>query len=144
MAKKAAVKKKKAAPAKAAGKAKPDLGKIFKQLKTVLSTAVPPLTVTADQPGKYELTSMKEVTFMGRYFPQMYFGAAVIQGSFVGLYLMHVYAQPAEVAKLSPALQKCLKGKSCFHIKTDDPALMKDIGKAIQLGLACYKKIKFI
>lgn len=153
MAKKAAVKKKaapekvntkKAIPKKAAAKPVADLKKIFAQLKAALSVASPPLSVTVDKPGTYELTSLKPVTFRGRSYPKMYFGSTAIKKNYVVLYLLYVYAQPAEVAKLSPALQKCMKGLSCFHIKKDDPALTKDVTKAVKNGLACFKKLKLI
>ena len=144
MVKKAAVKKKKAAPKKAVGKPKPDLKKIFAQLKAALSVACPPLTVTVDKPGTYEVTSLQPVTFRGRKYPKMYFGSTAIKKDYVVLYLLYVYAQPDQVAKLSPALQKCMKGLSCFHIKKEDPALTKDATKAVKLGLACYKKLKLI
>lgn len=142
--KKAAPAKKAAAPAKKVKAAKPDLKTVFAALKKQLAVTVPPLTVTKDLPGNFEVTSLKPSTFMGRSYPHMYFGAAVIKSDYVGLYMMYLYADKGQVSKLSPALRKCLKGMSCLHIKTDDPALMKDVSAAIKLGIACYKKLGFI
>jgi len=117
---------------------------IFKQLKQILSKYSPPLTAVSDFEGRYELVSKKPTEFMGRKRPEMYFGAAIIQSNYVGLYLMHVYMSADYLKKISPDLMKTLKGKSCFHIKTLDDNLIKQIKTAVKDGMECYRKLNFI
>ena len=126
-------------------KEKPDARmEIFQKLRKILSKYSPPLVVISDFDSRYELVSKKEVEFNGRKYDQMYFGATIIQSNYVGLYLMHVYAQPGNVDKISPELRKCLKGKSCFHIQSADDKLMKQVETTVRDGIECYKKLKFM
>jgi len=118
--------------------------KIFKILPQILSEYSPPLAAVSDFEGRYELVSKKPNEFMGRKRPEMYFGAAIIQSNYVGLYLMHVYMQPKVLEKLGTELRKTLKGKSCFHIKTLDNNLIKQIEIAVKDGIDCYRKLGFI
>ena len=117
---------------------------IFNKLKSILSKYSPPLTATSNFEGRYELVSKKSVEFMGRKKPEMYFGAAIIQGNYVGLYLMHVYLSAEYLKRIAPELGKTLKGKSCFHIKKLDENLIKQIETAVKDGIECYKKLNFI
>src|SRR4051812_28371995 len=98
---------------------------IFMILKAMLARYVPPLTPIYDKPDRYELVSKKPIEFMGVKKEAVCFASTRIQGSFVGLYLMHVYMQPKNLEKLGPRLRKALKGKTCFHIKEIDQELTK-------------------
>ena len=40
--------------------------------------------------------------------------------------------------KLKPELLKTLKGKTCFHIKKEDPVLLQQIKEALQIGYEYY------
>ena len=117
---------------------------IFRQLREVMLTCVPPLTVITDKEKVFEIVSNKSMVFMGKKRDNMYFGAVRIQGGFVGFYLMHIYAQPGLVDKLGPDLKKALKGKSCFHIKKIDQNLIEQIKEALKQGIECYRKMNFI
>jgi hypothetical protein len=39
-----------------------------------------------------------------------------------------------------PELLKCLKGKSCFHIKKNDPVIMEQIKESLKIGYEMYKE----
>jgi hypothetical protein len=117
---------------------------IFEKLKEILAKHVPPLTAVESSQRGYELVSKKPVEFLGKKRPEMYFGAVMIQSSYVGLYLMHVYVKPERLNGLAPDLKKLLKGKSCFHIKTLDNSLIKQIEAAVKDGVDCYRKLGFI
>lgn len=117
---------------------------IFNKLKSILSKYSPPLTATSNFEGRYELVSKKPIEFMGRKKTEIYFGAAIIQANYVGLYLMHVYVSAEYLKKIAPELGKTLKGKSCFHIKKLDENLIKQIETAVKDGIECYKKLNFI
>ena len=118
--------------------------RIFQLLRNILAAQVPPLTVTAETADRYELSTGKPMEFMGKKRPNIYFGAVMVKGSFVGLYLMHVYIDPGRLDGIAPGLRRLLKGKSCFHIKKLDEILVQEIGHAVEDGIACYRKMGFI
>ncbi|MBI5267056.1 MAG: DUF1801 domain-containing protein [candidate division Zixibacteria bacterium] len=113
---------------------------IFDDLKKLLKKYAPPMTAVSDFGGRYELVSKKAVVIAGRQRPEVYFAAAIIQGAYVGFYLMSIYADPALTKKMPADLMKTLKGKSCFHIKTLDAPLRKQIAEALKLSFEYYKK----
>jgi len=69
----------------------------------------------------------------------LWLAGALIQKGYVGFYYMPVYMSDAVRRKLDAELLGCLKGKSCFHIKKDDPTLYDQIEKALRLGVEVYK-----
>lgn len=69
----------------------------------------------------------------------MSFVTAIVQGNYVGFYYMPIYCNPALAGSLSPALMKLLKGKACFHVKSLDKDLEKDIKEALDKGFKDYK-----
>jgi hypothetical protein len=74
----------------------------------------------------------------------MYFASAAIQGSFAGFYFFPIYTHPKEFADMPENLRKCLKGKSCFHIKKLDNDLSKSIRSALKKGFVIYKKAGWV
>jgi hypothetical protein len=53
---------------------------------------------------------------------------------------MPAYGEDKLTDMFQPELLKCLKGKSCFHIKKDDPVLFKQMKESLKKGLEAYKK----
>ena len=113
---------------------------MFKEIKKMLSKYKPPLVANSDFESRYELVSKKEVVIAGRKRSEVYFGAAIIQSNYVGFYLMSVYCEPSLYKKIAPELMKTLKGKTCFHIKTLDASMKKQIADAIKMSFDFYKK----
>jgi hypothetical protein len=113
---------------------------IFGEIKKLLKKYEPPFTAVSDFESRYELVSKKAVVIDGRKKPEIYFGAVVIQGAYVGFYLMSVYCNPALTKKIPAELKKLLKGKSCFHFKTIDATLKKQIAEVLKLSFDFYKK----
>lgn len=118
--------------------------KIFHKLKNILLDYVPPMLVVADDAGKFELVTNKEITMRGTVRKNLCFASLIVQSSYVGLYLMHVYTRPENIQLLGPELRKALKGKSCFHIPKLDEQLSAQIRLALDQGLICYQKMGFI
>jgi hypothetical protein len=118
--------------------------KIFHKLKNILSGYVPPMLAVTDDAGKFELVTNKEITMRGSVRKNLCFASLIVQGSYVGLYLMHVYARPENIQLLGPELRKALKGKSCFHIARLDDNLSDQIRAALDQGVNSYKKMGFI
>ena len=123
---------------------KPTFPEIYATLKPLLKKYVPPYSALRDDDKGYELTSVKEVVFMGKKRKGVYFTAIKIQKGFVGFYLMTIYANPKLIQQLGPDLKKRLKGKSCFHINSTDKALLSQIKKALADGHRCYKKLGWV
>ena len=113
---------------------------IFKEIKKLLAKYEPPLVATSNFESRYELTSTKEVVFMGKKREGVYFGAAIIQSSYVGFYLMFPYVSPENRKKIPAELLKTLKGKSCFHITSLDATLKKQIADTLKMAFDFYKK----
>jgi hypothetical protein len=114
---------------------------IFNQLKKLIASySRGTLVVRGDKPNQYHLWSDKEIELKGRKMPDVYFSGLMVQKGFVGFYFMPVYVNPGLKSELHPQLLKCLKGKSCFHIKKNDPELMKQVTQALEIGYEDYKR----
>ncbi len=98
------------------------------------------LVKSGDLPGQFGLLSDKTIEVAGKKRDDVYFAGILVQKGYVGFYFMPVYADPALKKDLHPDLVKCLKGKSCFHIKKNDPVLMQHIKEALKTGYDDYKK----
>ena len=91
--------------------------------------------------GKYELWTEKPGMFAaGRMRPEIGFVTIILQSSYVGFYYMPIYTCLDVRNKLPLELLKLLKGKACFHIKTADKELLKNINQAMKVGYEAYKK----
>lgn len=127
--------KKKSAPEK-----NQDLTQIFNTLKKSIKKYEKYFTPRMNFDSKYDLWSEKEVEILGKKRKEVYFLGLIIQSSYVGFYYMPVYANDDIKNFFSPELLKLLKGKSCFHIKSLDKPLLKDIEFALSKGLELYKQ----
>ena len=116
-----------------------DLNTIFQSLKDLLSAYAPPLVPKMDDASHYDLWSIKDLVIEGRKRKEVYFAGLIIQKGYVGFYFMPVYAETDLKAVFAPELLKLLKGKSCFHIKKLDPALLDQIKSALQIGYEAYQ-----
>ena len=112
---------------------------ILAELKIILSSFSKNMRVTKDSEKGYEIYCTKEVTVGKKTVEGMYFAAAMIQGGFVGFFFP-IYTHPKEFSDLPENLRKCLKGKSCFHIKKLDSELSRSIKTALKKGHNIYKK----
>ena len=117
---------------------------IFEKLKNKLSKYTEKLKVTADTNGKYELYGNKKVTLANKEMDGLYFASAVIMKNHVGFYFFPIYTHPDEFKDTPEKLRKCLKGKSCFHIKKTDEDLFTEIEQILDKGFNFYKDQKLI
>lgn len=122
------------------------LAATYAKLKTVLSRHADGLVVLDEFLGSeakvkkvaLHLYGAKEVSIGGRK-PQLTYIAGIIwQKSFVGFYHMPVYSHPEEF-QLSATLTKARKGKSCFHIKANDPAIIAELEVLLNDGIELYR-----
>lgn len=94
--------------------------------------------------GQAILVSEKPVVIDGRKKDELWFAGALIQKGYVGFYYMPIYVNKKLKDIFKPELLKCLKGKSCFHIKKNDPLIMDQIKESLKIGYNCYKDFGWI
>jgi len=118
---------------------------VYEELVEMMMRHAPPFRtdIACMSGGKksFQLTVPKPVAVPGVYGGKpvdLQMAAAILQKDFVGFYLMCLYMNDALKKKLSPALLKLLKGKTCFHLKRLDDGLRKNIAAALELGKKSY------
>ena len=120
----------------------------FTELHRLFSAQIPPFELGGDEQGmfrgkrNFHLVVPKAVVVPGAYGKptKLAMASLIMQKGYVGFYFMPVYMNGPLKAKLSPALVKLLKGKTCFHVKKLDAALLTDIAEALRLGTSCYRE----
>lgn len=118
----------------------PELVPIYEELKKLLLPYEKGHLKAMQAAGQYHLISNKEVEIAGRKRNDIYFTSLLVQKGYIGFYYIPVYANPEIKRDLKPELLKCLKGKSCFHIKRLDDELRTQIKDALKVGHSYYEK----
>ena len=113
---------------------------IFKKVRILVRKYSKNMDVRSDTDKNYGLYGKKTVTAYNKEVEGMYFASAVVNKNFIGFYFFPIYTHPQEFAKVPPTLKKCLKGKSCFHIKSEDAELLSQIDSILDQGQKLYKK----
>lgn len=123
----------------------PQLVPIFAEIKKML---VPynkgTMKLSGGEGGKVVLISTKPVDIAGRTLNELWFAGALIQKGYVGFYYIPVYHDPSLKKLIKPELLKCLKGKSCFHIKTFDREILSQIKEALAIGYKEWRRLGWI
>ena len=117
---------------------------IFEKVRTLVEKYNRNMDVRSDTPTNYSLYGKKTVEAFNKEVDGMYYASVVINKNFIGFYFFPIYTHPEEFAKIPAELQKCLKGKSCFHIKVKDELLMSQIDSILDQGYQLYKKHEWI
>ncbi len=118
---------------------------IWEKIRTLLLPyAKGEMKIHGGSGGQITLINHKPYEVAGRKRPELWFAAALVQKGYVGFYFMPVFGGTSVKDIFKPELLKCLKGKSCFHIKNDDPELYKQIKDSLKLGYASYKKLGWV
>lgn len=121
------------------------LSETFKALEKVLALYSPPLKLWVSGSKSKPMTRLTvpvPVSVPGAYGGRpvdLEVASLVIQKGFVGFYFMPLYLKPALKSKISPALRKRLKGKTCFHINQAGAATEEDVRRAVDLGTQLYR-----
>jgi hypothetical protein len=139
--------KTKPTPPDKASLAEGQLESVYADLVRIMKRHAPPFRadIACMNGGKksFQLTVPKPVAVPGAYGGKpvdLQMAAVILQKDFVGFYLMCIYMNDPEKKKLSPALLKLLKGKTCFHVKKLDDGLRKDIAAALVMGAKNYRE----
>jgi hypothetical protein len=115
------------------------LTEVFNQVKTLMQAYSPPLISKLDDDAHFDLWSVKDLVIEGRKRKEVYFAGLIIQKSYLGFYYMPVYTNAELKTVFAPELLELLKGKSCFHIKKLDQALLEQIRAALRIGYEKYQ-----
>ncbi len=117
---------------------------IFEQLKEILSAYSPALVIRVDNETDFEVAGTREV-LQGRKMVQgHYFASLVVKPKDVRLYYFPIYTHPEAFEDISAELRKCLKGKSCFHIKKLPSELKQQIQHMVEKGVHVYQEVELI
>jgi hypothetical protein len=134
---------KEAKPIKYADKSagQPQLTPIFNKLVKLMEPfAKGSVEKKGGKDGQVGLISFEPVEINGKKTEEVYLAGGLVQKGYVGFYFMPVYTYPELKSELHPELLKCLKGKSCFHIKKLDEEMAEQVKEALEKGYALYKK----
>jgi len=116
------------------------LAEVQAALQNLFKSHVPPLQVRKDNEYVFEVAGTKETMQGKQKVDGYYFGSVVPKPNDIRLYYFPIYTHVNEFSWISSALRKCLKGKSCFHIKKLESELEDEISKMIALGVELYNK----
>lgn len=122
---------------------KKDITEIQAILIGILNAQVPPLKVRSDSVMGFEVAGTKETMQGKQKVDGMYFASIVPKPKDVRLYFFPIYTHPHEF-DLSIELKKCLKGKSCFHIKKLDDALETEIKAMVAKGIEIFRRENWV
>ena len=142
MAKHAKANRKPAKPGSKSTTATASLQEVYSDVAALLRRHVPPFQVgnlVVRGKESLQLETPKPIIVPDAYGGKpvnWQFAAAILQKGYVGFYLMGVSGLKKAI---SPTLRKTLKGKSCFHLKTLDDQLKKDIATALDASAEIYK-----
>ena len=117
---------------------KTDLQEIQQTLKSILLSHIPPLKVSKDHDNVFEVTGTKPAMQGKQKVDGYYFGSVIPKPKDIRLYYFPIYTHPESFTGISSELRKCLKGKSCFHIKNISSEMEKEIAIMVQTGVNLY------
>ena len=110
----------------------------FATLRAILKRHGGRLIATSDTPSEFMLALRDRVDRAGR--PLAVAGVQV-RKNYVSYHLMPVYADPALLKTISPALKKRMQGKSCFNFTSIDAGLAAELSALTKDGIARYRKM---
>ena len=118
-----------------------DVTTIYNNIAHVLKAYKSPYALKNVSDKRMDLYIEKEMTLLGKAYKEMFIASAIIQKGYVSFHFFPMYMNPKLGEKIPAELKKCLKGKTCFHIKKDDPQLIKQIDETLKLGTEFFKQL---
>lgn len=116
-----------------------NLVSIQKDIKEMLLAVCPPLQARKDSAEGFEVAGTKPAIQGKAKVDGFYFASIVPKPKDIRFYFFPIYTH-VDAYKISPALKKSQKGKSCFHIKKMDDAIKEEIHQMILKGVQLYQK----
>jgi hypothetical protein len=115
-----------------------EFAETFAALRGLLQRHGKKLLTTVDKPGDFQLASPTMRDRIGR---PLFVAAVQIKKSYVSFHLMPVYAKPALLASVSPALKQRMQGKACFNFATIDADQLKELAALTKTGIDGFKNL---
>jgi hypothetical protein len=116
-----------------------DVSEMQKILITLLKKHIGALKITFNTKEKFEVCGTIEAMQGKKKVDGFYFVSVVPKPKDVRLYFFPVYTHKDELGELPQNLKRCLKGKSCFHIKQMDKDLEQNLDEMISRSIEIYK-----
>lgn len=99
------------------------------------------LKITADNETKFEVTGTIEAMQGKKKVDGFYFATVVPKPKDVRFYFFPTYTHRDDlIDTFSDEMKKCLKGKSCFHVKSLSPELEEEFKGLIAKAIKLYQK----
>ncbi len=115
---------------------------IFVWLKEILEPFCVDQDIRTNNEKAYNVYGTTKADFNGKTIDGQYFASVMKMKNYVGFYFFPIYTHKDEFTKEDyPVLLKCLKGKSCFHIKKIDTELSKEISQILKSGANLYTSL---
>lgn len=121
-----------------------DLEYIQNTLTLMLKAHMPLLQAKIDTPERMDMHGTIEAMQGKKKVDGIYFASIMPKAKDVRLYFFPIYTHVDQFEATPEKLRKCLKGKSCFHIKYLDEDLENAIQAMIQKGIDLYTQDKLI
>lgn len=116
-----------------------DLQEIQKTLQEILIDHSPALRASKETDTVFEVSGTKEVMQGRQKVNGHYFASVMVKPKDIRLYFFPIYTH-VDSYNISPELKKCLKGKSCFHIKKLSDEMVQEIKEMVDTGVKLYQK----
>jgi len=113
-------------------------------LREIIKKHIGPLQIRKDEENVLEAAGTIPTMQGKQKVDGFYFASVMPKPKDVRLYFFPIYTDMKDFEHLAPALRKCLKGKSCFHIKKLDASLQEEITQMIATGIKIYQEKKLL
>ncbi|MEZ5031850.1 MAG: hypothetical protein R2787_10655 [Saprospiraceae bacterium] len=117
-----------------------NIARIQQTLQEIFQAHTPPLQLRQAGPGGMEFAGTIPTMQGKQKVDGIYFASIVPKPKDVRLYFFPIYTHASQFTGISASLRKCLKGKSCFHIKALDDEMTRDIQDMVQTGVRLYQE----
>lgn len=118
-----------------------DLQEIETYLKGLLNDHSAVFKVTKDTPAAYEVSGTIEAMQGAKKVDGIYFSTVMPKPKDIRFYFFPLYTHREDLeALMSEEVKKCLKGKTCFHIKALSDDLKKDLKQLVHKSVKLYQK----
>lgn len=119
---------------------KTDLKQIEGSFKAMLKSLEPSIKIRVDNGKNFEAAGTIPAMQGKQKVNGYYFASVMPKPKDVRFYFFPIYTHANAFADVSKEMRKCLKGKSCFHVKKLSPELEAEFSSIIQKGVDIYKK----
>lgn len=115
---------------------------IFNTIKGCLQRCTPPMVVSKDKKGVFEIMGNKAVPYGSKkeIVPGMYFSSVVMRKDMISFYFFPLYYHTTDFLNLIPTMSKTLKGKTCFNIKKREHVNEEELMQLLKKGIQAWIK----